>query len=113
MVLEEPQKIQIEIRLPRLGAIAGKIVDENDVGLLEHDVVVFRNTRPPVLVNRVSSDDRGMFRFGLLEPGAMCFLLFGLRRRRSDIVEAVAVQRPEVLGEAPTEQAVQRDAGGG
>jgi hypothetical protein len=70
VVLEEPQKMQIEIRLPRLGAIAGKIVDENDVGLPEHDVVVFRNTRPPVLVNRVSSDDRGMFRFGLLEPGA-------------------------------------------
>ena len=70
VVLEEPQKIQIEIRLPRLGAIAGKIVDENDVGMPEHDVVVFRNTRPPVLVNRVSSDDRGVFRFGLLEPGA-------------------------------------------
>jgi hypothetical protein len=70
VVLEEPQKMQIEIRLPRLGAIAGKVVDENDVGLPEHDVVVFRNTRPPVLVNRISSDDRGMFRFGLLEPGA-------------------------------------------
>jgi len=70
VVMEESQKMQIEIRLPRLGAIAGKIVDENDVGLPEHDVVVYRNTRPPAMVNRISSDDRGMFRFGLLEPGS-------------------------------------------
>ncbi len=70
VVLEEPQKMQIEIRLPRLGAIAGKIVDENDVGLPEYDVVVYRNTRPPVLINRLSSDDRGVYRFGGLEPGS-------------------------------------------
>jgi large repetitive protein len=69
VVLEEPQKMQIEIRLPRLGAITGKIVDENEVGLPEHDVVVYRNTQPPVYVNRVSSDDRGIYRFGGLDPG--------------------------------------------
>jgi large repetitive protein len=70
VVLEEPQKIQIQIRLPRLGAITGKIVDENEVGLPEHDVVVYRNAQPPVYVNRISSDDRGIYRFGGLEPGA-------------------------------------------
>jgi hypothetical protein len=40
VVLEAPQKMQIEIRLPRLGAITGKVVDENDVGLPDHDVVL-------------------------------------------------------------------------
>jgi hypothetical protein len=69
VVLEAPQKMQIEIRLPRLGAITGKIVDENDVGLPEHDVVVYRNTQPPLYVNRITSDDRGIYRFGGLEPG--------------------------------------------
>lgn len=69
VVLELPQKMQIEIRLPRLGAITGKIVDENDVGLPEHDVVVYRNSQPPVFVNRITSDDRGIYRFGGLEPG--------------------------------------------
>jgi carboxypeptidase family protein len=70
IVLETPQKMQIEIRLPRLGAIAGKIVDENEVGLAQYDVVVYRNTQPPIFVNRMSTDDRGMYRFGLLDPGA-------------------------------------------
>ncbi len=70
VVLEEPQKMQIEIRLPRLGAITGKIMDENEVGMPEHDVVVYRNTQPPAYINRVSSDDRGIYRFGGLEPGS-------------------------------------------
>jgi large repetitive protein len=69
VVLEEPQKMQIEIRLPRLGAITGKILDENDVGLPDHDVVVYRNTQPPLFINRIKSDDRGIYRFGGLEPG--------------------------------------------
>jgi len=69
VVLEEPQKMQIEIRLPRMGAITGKIVDENEVGMPDHDVVVYRNAQPPVYVNRISSDDRGVYRFGGLEPG--------------------------------------------
>jgi hypothetical protein len=70
IVLEEPQKMQIEIRLPRLGAITGKILDENEVGLPEYDVVVYRNTQPPVFINRIPTDDRGVYRFGGLEPGS-------------------------------------------
>ena len=69
IVLEAPQKMQIEIRLPRLGAVAGKIVDENEVGLAQYDVVVYRNTQPPTYVNRISTDDRGIYRFGGLDPG--------------------------------------------
>ena len=37
----------LNIRLPRYGAIAGTVLDENDVGLPEHDVIAYRNTQPP------------------------------------------------------------------
>lgn len=70
VILEENQRMDIEIRLPRLGAIAGRVVDENDVGLPEHEVVVYRVAKPPLLVARGASDDRGVYRIGSLEPGA-------------------------------------------
>jgi Carboxypeptidase regulatory-like domain len=69
VILEENQRMQLEIRLPRLGAIAGRVVDENDVGMPDHDVVVYRIAKPPLLVARTTSDDRGMYRIGSLEPG--------------------------------------------
>jgi hypothetical protein len=70
VILEENQRMEIEIRLPRLGAIAGRIVDENDVGMPDHDVVVYRVAKPPLLAAKAASDDRGVYRVGGLEPGA-------------------------------------------
>ena len=70
VILEENQRMQIEIRLPRLGAIAGRIVDENDVGMPDHDVVVYRVAKPPQLVGHGTADDRGIYRIGGLEPGS-------------------------------------------
>jgi protocatechuate 3,4-dioxygenase beta subunit len=67
--LEEAQSTFLNIRLPRFGSVTGIILDENDVGLPEHDVVIYRNTRPPQLVTRVKTDDRGMYRIAGLEPG--------------------------------------------
>src|SRR5207244_6100070 len=49
--------------------IAGVVGDENDVGLHDHDVVAYRNTRPPQLIARAKTDDRGMYRIWGLEPG--------------------------------------------
>lgn len=69
VILEENQRMDIEIRLPRLGAIAGRVLDENDVGIADHEVVVYRVTKPPQLVSNVTTDDRGMYRIGGLEPG--------------------------------------------
>jgi hypothetical protein len=69
VILEENQRMQVEIRLPQLGAIAGRIVDENDVGLPDHELVVYRVAKPPVLVAHATSDDRGAYRVGSLEPG--------------------------------------------
>jgi hypothetical protein len=69
VVLEEAQSTSLNIRMPRFGSVTGVILDENDVGLPEHDVVIYRNTRPPQLVTRVKTDDRGMYRIAGLEPG--------------------------------------------
>jgi Carboxypeptidase regulatory-like domain len=60
----------LTIRLPRYGAIAGTILDENEVGLPEHDVAVYTNTRPPRLLARARTDDRGMYRLFGLQPGS-------------------------------------------
>ena len=59
----------LQLRLQRLGAIAGTVWDENEIGFPEQDVVIYRATRPPKLVHKTKTDDRGMFRFGLLFPG--------------------------------------------
>jgi len=67
--LEEAQSTFLNIRLPRFGSVTGTILDENEVGLPEHDVVIYRTTRPPQLVTRVKTDDRGMYRIAGLEPG--------------------------------------------
>lgn len=59
----------MELRLQRLGAIAGAVWDENQVGLPDQDVAVYETTRPPRLLSTVRTDDRGLYRIGELEPG--------------------------------------------
>lgn len=65
----EDQSTFVTVRMPRYGGIVGMVVDENDVGLPEHEVVAYRNTRPPRLVGRAVADDRGIFRIPGLDPG--------------------------------------------
>jgi protocatechuate 3,4-dioxygenase beta subunit len=60
----------LTIRMPRYGAITGTVRDENDVGLPEHQVAVYTNTRPPKLLARATTDDRGMYRLFGLRPGS-------------------------------------------
>jgi hypothetical protein len=69
VVLEQEQSTFLSIRMPRYGGITGIVVDENDVGLPEHEVVAYRNTRPPRLVGRAQADDRGIYRIPGLDPG--------------------------------------------
>lgn len=59
----------VTIRLRRFGAIGGTVLDENDVGLQEHDVVAYRDARPLVIAARARTDDRGVYRLDGLEPG--------------------------------------------
>jgi hypothetical protein len=69
VLVDETASAFLPIRLPKLGVITGRVVDENDVGLPNHDVVAFRNTRPPQLVSKVTADERGVYRLFDLEPG--------------------------------------------
>jgi hypothetical protein len=59
----------VAIRLPRYGAITGTVVDENDVGLVEHRVAAYRDSQPPVLGSSAISDDRGVYHLHGLAPG--------------------------------------------
>lgn len=70
VVLDDKSAANLNFRLQRFGSITGTVVDENDVGLPEHDVMAYRNTRPPQVVARAVTDDRGMFRLWGLEPGS-------------------------------------------
>lgn len=69
IVIDETASTFLNIRLPRLGVITGRVLDENDVGLPNHDVVAYRNTRPPQLAARVAADERGIYRIFDLAPG--------------------------------------------
>jgi hypothetical protein len=84
VVLEENAATFLTIRLQRFGAISGTVLDENDVGLQEHDVVAYRNTRPPVLAGRGKTDDRGIYRIGGLEPGSYLIRTVGKRYDEGD-----------------------------
>jgi 5-hydroxyisourate hydrolase-like protein (transthyretin family) len=68
--VEDREVAEVAIRMPRLAAITGTILDENDVGLPDHDVAVYTNTRPPKLLGRAKTDDRGMYRIWGLPPGS-------------------------------------------
>jgi hypothetical protein len=70
VVLDKDQSTFLSIRLPRFSSISGIIVDENDVGLPEHEVVAMSNTRPPHVMAKAQADDRGMYRISGLDPGA-------------------------------------------
>ena len=70
VVLDKDQSAFLSIRLNRFSSISGTIVDENDVGLPEHEVVAMTNTRPPRMLVKAQADDRGMYRISGLDPGA-------------------------------------------
>ena len=66
--LAEGDTADLTIRMPRYGAISGTVLDENDVGLPEDEVAVYTNTRPPRLLARAPTDDRGVYRLAGLGP---------------------------------------------
>jgi hypothetical protein len=70
IALAADDEASLTIRMPRFGAITGTLLDENDVGLPQHEVAVYTNTRPPQLLARSGTDDRGMYRLFNLGPGS-------------------------------------------
>ena len=69
VVVAEDQSSFLNIRMPRFGAITGTVVDENDVGMPDHEVVAYQYGKPPRLMARAQADDRGVFRISGLLPG--------------------------------------------
>lgn len=58
-----------ELRMRRMGAITGRVLDENGIGLPAAPVVAYR-ARPPLrIAARAVSDDRGIYRVHGLDPG--------------------------------------------
>ena len=70
IVIAQTDSTFLNIRLPRLGSIAGTLFDENDVGLPDHGVAIYTDAHPPMLLTKARTDDRGMYRFFGLDPGA-------------------------------------------
>jgi hypothetical protein len=58
-----------ELRMRRMGAITGRILDENGIGLPGVDVVAYRTRLPLRIAAQAVSDDRGVYRIHGLGPG--------------------------------------------
>jgi hypothetical protein len=96
VVVEETATAVLSIRLQRFGAIVGTVLDENDVGLPEHEVVCYRNTRPPVLAGRAKTDDRGMYRLWGLEPGSYVVRTVGKQYDEGSYLPTFSRETPRV-----------------
>ncbi|MEK7406992.1 MAG: carboxypeptidase-like regulatory domain-containing protein [Acidobacteriota bacterium] len=62
-------EIFIELRLRRLGAISGRVLDENRVGLPDISVLAYPVALPLRIAAEAKTDDRGIFRIPGLRPG--------------------------------------------
>ncbi|HEX3742318.1 MAG TPA: carboxypeptidase-like regulatory domain-containing protein [Bryobacteraceae bacterium] len=69
IALADGDAADLTIRMPRFGGISGTLLDENEVGLQDAEVAVYANTRPPRLLGRAVTDDRGIYRLGSMRPG--------------------------------------------
>ena len=67
--VQADEAVNLTIRLFRYGAITGTVTDENEVGLPDYGVAVYRAAQPPQLVASGRSDERGLYRVPGLEPG--------------------------------------------
>lgn len=68
-VLPDTQSTFFQLRMKRLGAITGSLLDENGVGLPDLPVHVYTARRPVRRIAEGKTDDRGVYRIGGLDPG--------------------------------------------
>jgi len=69
LLLHDDEDSFCNLRLLRYGAIAGTVVDENEIGLPDHEIAAYRLGSPAELVATAKTDDRGRYRLHGLEPG--------------------------------------------
>lgn len=70
VVLRDEETAFLSVRLLRYSAIKGTILDENDIGLPDHEIAAYRLGSPPELIATAKTDDRGEYRLHGLEPGS-------------------------------------------
>lgn len=58
-----------ELRLRHMGAVSGRVLDENGVGAARVPVFAYQDRLPLRSAGSAASDDRGVFRISGLEPG--------------------------------------------
>lgn len=58
-----------ELRMRRMGAISGRVLDENGIGLPGVNVVAYRTRLPLRMAASAVADDRGVYRIHGLDPG--------------------------------------------
>jgi hypothetical protein len=69
-VTADTQSNFLQIRMRRLGAVTGSVLDENSVGIPEWPVNVYTSHKPIQRLAQVKTDDRGLYRIGELEAGS-------------------------------------------
>jgi hypothetical protein len=69
IVVSRDTSVFAELRLHRMGAITGTVLDENGVGIPRVEVVAYRAKLPLRIVSRATADDRGVYRISGLELG--------------------------------------------
>ena len=107
----ETSEASVEIRLPRYGAISGAVLDENDVGLPDCEVVAYRDSHPPTPAAHATTDDRGRYRIWGLEPGTYLVRTAGLQYEDGDYLPTFSRQTARVAEAIPADVALDRETG--
>jgi hypothetical protein len=68
-ITPDAQSTFIHIRMRRLAAAAGAVLDDNGVGIPDWPVHLYTARKPVRRVAEVKTDDRGIFRVGGVDPG--------------------------------------------
>jgi hypothetical protein len=69
-IAPDAQSSFFQLRMRRMGAIAGSVLDENGVGIPDWTVHVYTARKPVRHVAQTKTDDRGNYRIGELEAGS-------------------------------------------
>jgi len=69
-IADDSQSTFLQVRMQRLGALTGSVLDENNVGIPDWPVIVYSARKPIQRIAQIKTDDGGIFRIGELETGS-------------------------------------------
>ena len=113
IVLQADSHFSVELRLPRLGAVTGQVVDENQVGLPGLTVYAYQLGKRLRAIAVAQADDRGAYRLAGLKPGR--YVIRTGPARLEDGLELVPTYFPETLSASeatPVEVRLDRESSG-